>query len=120
MHFCINVILLVGLSVDWINNKVYYVDGWFHYIGVVDFTNNVFKRLITNNLGNIEDIIVDPTTRYLIQNTNSCIVHHYIIQSYFTDGSIGMIIFLTESRRLQWMERTELLLSTPTFHLHTV
>ena len=53
----------VGLSVDWINNKVYYVDGSSDYIGVVDFTNNVFRRLITGNLGNIEDIIVDPITR---------------------------------------------------------
>ena len=60
------VLYAVGLSVDWINNKIYYVDnnsGREHYIGVLDFTNNQFKKLITASTGNLQDIIVDPTTR---------------------------------------------------------
>ena len=51
---------VVGLSVDWINNKIYYVD---HYIGVLDFMNSQFKKLITFSVGSLHDIIVDPTTR---------------------------------------------------------
>ena len=56
----------VGLSVDWINKKIYYVDnnnGRECYIGVLDFINNQFKKLITASTGNLQDIIVDPTTR---------------------------------------------------------
>lgn len=57
----------VGLSVDWINNKIYYVDGHYSrgsdYIGVLDFINGQFKKLITTSVGNLQDIVVDPTTR---------------------------------------------------------
>ena len=57
----------VGLSVDWINNKIYFVESHYStgndYIGVLDFNNNQFMKLITTSVGNIEDVIVDPTTR---------------------------------------------------------
>ena len=54
-----------GLSVDWINNKIYFVDDRGNdYIGVLDFINNQFMELITTSVGNLEDIVVDPTTRY--------------------------------------------------------
>ena len=59
----------VGLSVDWINNKIYFVKSRYsystgnNYIGVLDFANNHFMKLITISIGYIEDIVVDPTTR---------------------------------------------------------
>ena len=57
-----------GLSVDWINNKIYFVNDHYgrgnDYIGVLDFTNNQFMELITTSVGNLEDVVVDPTTRY--------------------------------------------------------
>ena len=57
----------VGLSVDWINNKLYYVDNQYStvgdYVGVLDFLNNQFMKLITTDVGNLQDIIVDPTTK---------------------------------------------------------
>ena len=56
-----------GLSVDWINNKIYFVDDYYStgndYIGVLDFNNNQFMKLITTSVGNLEDVVVDPTTR---------------------------------------------------------
>lgn len=67
-----------GLSVDWINNKIYFVDDRYYtrgndYIGVLDITNSQYKRLITS-AGNLQDIIVDPTTRYiLIINDNQTV-----------------------------------------------
>ena len=57
----------VGLSVDWINNKIYFVESHYStandYIGVLDFANNHFMKLITTSVGNIEDVVVDPTMR---------------------------------------------------------
>lgn len=67
-----------GLSVDWINNKIYFVDDRYYtrgndYIGVLDITNSQYKRLITS-AGNLQDIIVDPTTRYIfIINENQMV-----------------------------------------------
>ena len=49
-----------GLSVDWINDNLYYV---YSYIGVLDLTTNIHKRLITERIGTLYDIIVDPTKR---------------------------------------------------------
>ena len=56
-----------GLSVDWINDKIYFVESNYgtgnDYIGVLDFVNNHFMKLITTSVGNLEDVVVDPTTR---------------------------------------------------------
>ena len=60
MHPCTSN-FIGGLSVDWINNKIYFVN---NFIGVLDFTNNQFMKLITTSVGYLEDILVDPTTRY--------------------------------------------------------
>ena len=44
---------------------IYFVDDRGNdYIGVLDFINNQFMELITTSVGNLEDIVVDPTTRY--------------------------------------------------------
>ena len=57
-----------GLSVDWINNKIYFVETGSStrndYIGVLDFINNQFMKLITTSVGDLEDIVVDPTMKY--------------------------------------------------------
>ena len=59
----------VGLSVDWINNKIYFVESYYRYnaqndyIGVLDFANNHYMKLITTSVGNLEDVVVDPTMR---------------------------------------------------------
>ena len=59
----------VGLSVDWINNKIYFVESYYRYnirndyIGVLDFANNHYMKLITTSVGNLADVVVDPTMR---------------------------------------------------------
>ena len=55
----------VDLSVDWISDKLYYLDVCYRYIGVVDLATNQYKILVSND--NITHdsygIVVDPKTR---------------------------------------------------------
>ena len=62
-----------GISVDWISDKLYYLDSCNDYIGVVDLATKQYKILVSNI--NARDrwhyyysygtnsIVVDPTTR---------------------------------------------------------
>ena len=55
----------VDVSVDWISDKLYYLDNCNRYIGVVDLATNQYKILVSSD--NVTyysyGIIVDPTTR---------------------------------------------------------
>lgn len=85
-------ILTVAISIDWINDKLYYIDASRtpHYIGVLDIITTMFKKLIIGaSQSRLHDIIVDPTTRYSLTpavhvHCNSC--HNK------TGGCIGVII----------------------------
>ena len=88
-----------GLSVDWINNKIYFVDDRYYtrgndYIGVLDITNSQYKRLITS-AGNLQDIIVDPTTRYILIINENQMVKTVIISFdrwlYWNDNFLNKI-----------------------------
>ena len=58
---------LAGLAMDWINNKLYYVERrvWDQYnsIGVFDIAISQYK-VLSMNVDAPHDIIVDPTTRF--------------------------------------------------------
>ena len=75
MHlFCISYIILImhdivhlaGLAMDWISNKLYYVERrvWDQYntVGVFDITISQYK-VLPMNVDAPHDITVDPTTR---------------------------------------------------------
>ena len=52
----------VDLSMDWISDKLYYVDNLYRHIGVVDLATNQYKILVSN-ADITYYIIVNPTTR---------------------------------------------------------
>lgn len=53
-----------GLAMDWINNKLYYVERgvWDQYIGVFDITTSKYK-VLPIDVGAPYDIVVDPMKR---------------------------------------------------------
>ena len=55
----------VDLSVDWISDKLYYLDKCNRYIGVVDLATNQYKILVSNDniMPRSYSIVVDPKTR---------------------------------------------------------
>uniref|UniRef100_A0A4W4GUH3 Low-density lipoprotein receptor-related protein 2 n=1 Tax=Electrophorus electricus TaxID=8005 RepID=A0A4W4GUH3_ELEEL len=55
----------VNLAVDWINNKLYVVEGSVNRIDMVDLDGNNRITLIAENLGNPRGLALDPTVGYL-------------------------------------------------------
>ena len=68
---------------DWINNKLYYVERgvWDQHIGVVDITTSKHK-VLPIDIGAPYDIIVDPTKRFnnilfIVIIRYACFYAHY-------------------------------------------
>ena len=57
-----------GLAWDWINKKLYWVDSCTDHLEVYDPETGHRKILISTGSGSDpRDIVVDPTTRYIIK-----------------------------------------------------
>jgi len=57
-------LITVGLSVDWINRKLYWTDATLQHIEVYDISTSIRKVLIeTGNTTRPQAIVVDPATR---------------------------------------------------------
>ena len=52
-----------GLAVDWINDKLYWVDADTAKIEVANLDGSNRTVLFANNIGILRAIVVDPTTR---------------------------------------------------------
>ena len=52
-----------GLAVDWINDKLYWVDAVTAKIEVANLDGSNRTVLFANNIGILRAIVVDPTTR---------------------------------------------------------
>ena len=52
-----------GLAVDWINDKLYWVDAVTAKIEVANLDGSNRTVLFANNIGILGAIVVDPTTR---------------------------------------------------------
>ena len=52
-----------GLAVDWINDKLYWVDAVTARIEVANLDGSNRTVLFANNIGVLRAIVVDPTTR---------------------------------------------------------
>lgn len=57
-------VFLGGVSWDWVNNKLYWIDqGYYKTIKVTD-PDTKYQRSLLFETGSIYRVVVDPTTRY--------------------------------------------------------
>ena len=59
------ILFTVGVSVDWINNKLYWADADTSKIEVSNLDGSNRTVLFANNIGILRAIIADPTTRFV-------------------------------------------------------
>ena len=75
-----------SLSVDWVNNKIYWTDISERRIGVMDLLNrNNYKYdlLSTEENSSPRGIAVDPTTRYMCNDICVCAFGTTTTASYY-------------------------------------
>ena len=64
LHHLQYILTVDGLSVDWVNEKLYWTDGTFQHIEMYDTTSGNRRVLIrTGNTTTPRAIVVDPSTR---------------------------------------------------------
>ena len=64
---CSSYVNIAGIAVDWLNGKLYWTDVQTRWIGVLDLNTRFYKMLITTEAdANPREIVLDPTTRYII------------------------------------------------------
>ena len=78
-----------GMAYDWSSGNVYWTDGEFHLIGALASYENGkhWKPVVTTDLTSPQDIVVDPTHRYMyvcyLSETNMTLYPEKKVTLYF-------------------------------------
>ncbi|RXM28137.1 Low-density lipoprotein receptor-related protein 2 [Acipenser ruthenus] len=76
-----------NLAVDWVNNKLYVVEGSVNRIDMVDLDGKNRVTLIAENLGNPRGIAVDPTVGYLFFSDWDSLTGEPGLERAYMDGT---------------------------------
>ncbi|XP_058889689.1 low-density lipoprotein receptor-related protein 2-like isoform X2 [Acipenser ruthenus] len=105
-----------NLAVDWVNNKLYVVEGSVNRIDMVDLDGKNRVTLIAENLGNPRGIAVDPTVGYLFFSDWDSLTGEPGLERAYMDGTNRYEIVKTKlgwpagitldiiSKRVYWVD----------------
>uniref|UniRef100_A0A3B3R2I7 Low density lipoprotein receptor-related protein 2a n=1 Tax=Paramormyrops kingsleyae TaxID=1676925 RepID=A0A3B3R2I7_9TELE len=116
-----------NLAVDWVNNKLYVVEGSVNRIDMVDLDGNNRVTLIAENLGNPRGLAVDPTVGFLFFSDWDAVNGEPGLERAYMDGTNRYGIIKTklgwpagitldiEAKRLYWVDSRYDYIETTTY-----